>query len=279
MEKLILDLPFFFVTALHPERDSNQKIREYLPEASASSSRDLLLNPHGKGPFCRFRIPNSFPFEGVYAITVGADLVYLGKCQNLSARFNSGYGSIQPRNRFWGGQSTNCRLNTLILSTAKHGREIRLWFHRSADRDALERRLLQSLRPAWNLQLGRVYCAQPTGTCPPEIKTHTRGSLPLPSESTMPVFKLTLHKTYIAKGFFNITLEYDQYVSPSEGPIELLLGTSAHTIQGRIDRSSNLNGTPRIHGGTALRDWFRRQHQLNDVIDVDLISPDRMKIG
>lgn len=84
------------------------------------------------------------------------EVIYIGECQNLSKRFNDGgYGTIHPRNCFKGGQSTNCRINALILGVAKQGCKIDLWFHASSDRYDVERRPILQLRPRWNVQHGK----------------------------------------------------------------------------------------------------------------------------
>ena len=89
----------------------------------------------------------------------------------------------------------------------------------------------------------------------------------------MAIFPLTLYRTYYRQGFFNVTVDYDQYVRKKEGPIILILSTSQQ-IQGRIDRRANLNATARIHGGAALRDWFQQHFECNDVVQVDLSRMD-----
>ena len=96
----------------------------------------------------------------------------------------------------------------------------------------------------------------------------------------MTVFSLTLQPTYFLQGFFNVTVDYDAYVRQQEGPIHLILGNDGEqTIEGRIDRRSNTNGTARVHGGTRLRDWFGANFQIMDSVDVDLSSPDLIQLG
>ena len=91
-------------------------------------------------------------------------------------------------------------------------------------------------------------------------------------------FRLTLHKTYYDKGFFNVTVEFDRFVRSSEGPIKLLLGKSGEIV-GHINRRANLNGTARIMGGSALRDWFQRNYRPLDIVDVDLSAVDKVRLG
>lgn len=94
----------------------------------------------------------------------------------------------------------------------------------------------------------------------------------------MPIFTLTLQRTYYDKGFFNVTVDYDHYVRPDEGPVGLELGPQGQLIEGRLDRHANQNGTPRISGGSALRDWFQTNFQVMELVDVDLSSLDRIRL-
>jgi hypothetical protein len=142
---------FEFAAVIEPDRNRAGKVQEYLPQREYVNKKRLSLHRYGSGPFCRFHIPSGFNKAGVYAITVGEKVVYIGECQNLSARYSeTGYGSISPRNCFEGGQQTNCRINNLILQMARKRKLIELWFFETDDRMTVEAKLIQSLRPAWN---------------------------------------------------------------------------------------------------------------------------------
>ncbi len=88
----------------------------------------------------------------------------------------------------------------------------------------------------------------------------------------MPLFELTLHRTYYEQGFFNVPVDFEKYVRSSDGPVELLLGTSGEKLAGRVNRRANQNGTPRIMGGAKLRDWFQEHYAQGDKVEVDLGS-------
>src|SRR5271168_5115398 len=128
-----------------------------MPQSRYENQRSLPLNRHGAGPFCRFQIPSGWNAAGLYALTLDVEVVYVGKCDTpLSVRFGPrGYGVIHPRNCYRGGQSTNCRINSLILQRAKLGQMPELWFHQEADNETLrllEKRLIVSNQPRWNIQ-------------------------------------------------------------------------------------------------------------------------------
>ena len=90
----------------------------------------------------------------------------------------------------------------------------------------------------------------------------------------MTTFPLKLQQTYFKQGFFNVTVDYDGYVRKSDGPVRLRLGLHGPEIEAKINRSANQNGTARILGGPALRDWFQKNCEPMDIVKVDLSSKD-----
>lgn len=141
---------FELICPLSPEIDDAGAIRTFMPQAQYENLRGLRLNPYGQGPFCRFHIPTNLPYEGVYVLTLSDNPVYVGECESLSSRYNSGYGNISPRNCYEGGQNTNCRLNNLIYTTAIAAKSTDLWFLRTAERKTIEAELIGILQPPWN---------------------------------------------------------------------------------------------------------------------------------
>ncbi len=143
---------FKYICDLHPDRDQMGKIHQFMPQSRYRNAHVLLLHRYGRGPFCRFRISRGLSFEGVYLLLVNESVQYVGECINLSSRFNIGYGQISPRNCFDGGQSTNCKINHLILETSERNNQIELWFFQTPDREAVESELIAEFKPPWNDQ-------------------------------------------------------------------------------------------------------------------------------
>lgn len=96
----------------------------------------------------------------------------------------------------------------------------------------------------------------------------------------MKIYRLTLHKSYFNHGFFNVPVAFDACVRRDEGPVSLVLISSAGEQRGtaRVDRNANPNGTARIFGGTTLRDWFQRRFRQGDHVEVDLSSSETLLI-
>ena len=66
-----------------------------------------------------------------------------------------GYGNISPRNCFEGGQSTNCRINSDILSLFKLKKSIQLYFLETKNRFKIEHELIINQSPVWNKTSGK----------------------------------------------------------------------------------------------------------------------------
>jgi len=141
---------FVKVCDIQPQTDSTGKLENLQPQRRYNNEQDLPLNNYGAGPFCKFKIPTNLPQAGVYAIFENDRVMYIGECQNLSSRYNMGYGNISPRNCFVGGQETNCRINNLIFVSCKGGKSISLWFHQTDNYKSVESELRATVKLEWN---------------------------------------------------------------------------------------------------------------------------------
>jgi hypothetical protein len=153
-EKIWCGTTFRRVGGTEVERDAEGAIRTYMPQDRYEERATTPLNSYGMGPFCRLHVASRTRESGVYVVTVDDGVRYVGEAEDLAARWGArGYGSIQPRNCYRGGQPTNCKINALVLRTARSGGELDLFFSPVAGRKAVEARLISELRPPWN---GRV---------------------------------------------------------------------------------------------------------------------------
>lgn len=145
------DIEFEWVADVDPDRDANGRPIELMPQARYKRASSTPLNPHGSGPFCRFKVQGLPRSPGVYALLVGGRVTYVGKGQNLEERWGPrGYATISPRNCFVGGQSTNCKVNNRILQAAQRGVSISLWVHPTANPGPVEAFVIRELDPPWN---------------------------------------------------------------------------------------------------------------------------------
>lgn len=152
--KELLNYDFEFVDNISPILDSYGHIKEFYPQDRYAKKDTTALNKHGDGAFCRFSIhPKWSRVSGVYAFFIDNELVYLGQCLDFAKRFNLGYGNIAPKNCYKGGQSTNCKINKVVLNAVKSGKKVSLYFHINPNYDAVERELIVHFKPKYNVSL------------------------------------------------------------------------------------------------------------------------------
>ena len=156
MKLKILDYSLDQVCEIIPFHDKEGSILEIFPQSRYENKRNLPLNKYGEGPFCKFTINRKYSGKtGVYVILVDNDIHYIGECEDFFKRFGMGYGNISPKNCFQGGQPTNCRINSKILSVFKLRKIIKLYFFATKDRFRIEHELITILNPKWNKTSGK----------------------------------------------------------------------------------------------------------------------------
>ena len=146
---------FLPVCEIIPELDSKGNPKEHRPQSRYNNISNRPLHEYGNGPFCKFKVPNCYNQPGVYLVLVDDTPKYVGECEHLGKRWSMGYGNISPRKCYMKGQSTNCRVNNLILQAYKTGNRIRLLFHETDNRFEVERKLIADINPEWNISFGR----------------------------------------------------------------------------------------------------------------------------
>ena len=147
----LLEYDFEFIQKIQPVVDKNGDIKEFQPQNKYKNDKNLKLNKHGEGSFCKFSInPVWAGVSGVYAFFINNELVYIGQCIDFAKRFNQGYGYISARCCFTGGQSTNCKINKLVLNSAKENKEIELYFLITNNYDKIEEELIKHYNPTYN---------------------------------------------------------------------------------------------------------------------------------
>lgn len=123
------------------------------PGRDDPNPRGRELHEYGYGPFSDLVLSNLPHRPGVYAIRDDVGRIrYIGKADgSIAYRWGSnGYGHINGTNCFKRGQSTNCRINGLIVESIMAGASLSLYTHITSDPIPLEGRLIRTLRPPWN---------------------------------------------------------------------------------------------------------------------------------
>ncbi len=125
------------------------------PRYKRPNDRRNINAPIGQ-KYCKFKTEQTLPHEsGVYALFVDDEPfpVYIGKAVNLNKRWsNTNYCSISPKNVFYNGQSTNCKINHYILEKAKCNQTILLKYFCTKDYTAVENQFIIKFKPSLNVQ-------------------------------------------------------------------------------------------------------------------------------
>jgi len=149
--KTLLTYEFEYAQELAPVKDMQGKIKLFHPEVKYNNVQNRKLLSVGTGPFCRFSInPKWTSVSGVYAFYIDDELRYIGQCLDFAQRFNIGYGRITPQCCYEGGQSTNCKMNKVVLAAYENGQKVDLYFYATHDYDRVEFDLIQYFKPMHN---------------------------------------------------------------------------------------------------------------------------------
>ena len=101
--------------------------------------------------FCKFK-PNLPKIKGVYLWVIKDEIIYIGESVNLRKRFNSGYGNISPRNCFKYGQSTNVKMNRLVLNYYNKKEKVEIYIFPTPNHKELETALLERIKTKYNFR-------------------------------------------------------------------------------------------------------------------------------
>jgi hypothetical protein len=99
-----------------------------------------------------------------------------------------------------------------------------------------------------------------------ETKPETKGI------DAAPYFVLTLQDTYHRRGFFNVPINCDKYFGRDEQSITIYCGREKLQAIGKINRTANTNGTPRIMGAVPLREWFQKRGAMSR-LKISIVDP------
>lgn len=142
---------FYYSQEIVAKHDTNGCVIKYYPQREYDNKKDLPLLYYGTGAFCRFSIiADDWP--GVYLWIADSKIIYIGETVNLRRRFNMGYGCISPRNCYVGGQSTNCKMNKVILNLYEKGKTVSLYFYKTKDHKKVELELLKKIKTQYNVK-------------------------------------------------------------------------------------------------------------------------------
>jgi hypothetical protein len=209
----------------------------------------------------------------LYSFVCDGEVKYIGKTVSPLASRMAGYRTPGKT------QTTNIRNNNRIKALLAQGAAVEIYalpdngllhygrFHINLAA-GLEDDLIRVIDPEWNG--GRKEPLSETAT-----STNPRETV---SQESVASFTFMLPPTYFKSGFFNVGVAAERLLGSDGEVIELFVGNAAQPILGTINRRANTNGTPRVMGGTGLRDWFQVAASVMDLIAVEVMSPTAIRL-
>ena len=138
----------------HAKEISKEKLDKYASKGLVKSLCEefTVADINNNLTFCEFKLKNDKVknIAGVYLWVLNNEIIYIGETERLKDRFNTGYGTISPRNLFKGGQSTNCKMNRVVLNNTKLNKCIIIYFCNTLEHKELEKKLLSKYKPKYN---------------------------------------------------------------------------------------------------------------------------------
>jgi len=233
-----------------------------------------------KNELFKFELNNNHTNRNIlYSFVIENEIKYIGKSiKTISQRLN-GYKNPNITQR------TNFRLNNLIIEKLKEGKEVEIYlFVDNAELNyrgnninlsaGLEDNLIAEYLPEWN-SLGK-------GGKLIERKKIVQNEKP--KDIMEKVYKeeiiVRIGEAYYNQRFFNIRKKHSELFAKNHlEPIKIQLGENNEKyIIGKINRTANSNGTPRIMAGIEYKNWVQKNFKMGDIFKVEIIENDLIKL-
>jgi hypothetical protein len=232
-----------------------------------------------KGIF-KFELNDNYTNKNIlYSFVIDNDIKYIGKSiKTISQRLN---GYRKPNI----SQRTNFRLNNLIIEKLKTGKKVEIYLfvdnsnlsYRGKEINlsaGLEDNLIADFLPEWN-QLGKS--RKPT-EIKKIIKIETKEKIMEKEYNEEIIVKIG--EAYYNQRFFNIRKKYSELFAKNHlEPIKIQLGENIEKIIiGKINRTANSTGAPRIMAGVEYKNWVQKNFKMGDMFKVEIIEKDLIKL-
>ncbi|MBK8503108.1 MAG: GIY-YIG nuclease family protein [Saprospiraceae bacterium] len=216
----------------------------------------------------------------LYSFISNGEVKYIGKTiMSLSRRM---YGYQNPGK----SQSTNIRVNEKIKDCIAVGEAVDIFI--LVDNGllkfgnfqinlaaGLEDTMIYEISPDWNFN-GKSKIEEDDDSSIDETTDLERSDQ---SVITIESFEITLGKAYYNQGFFNVKMEYSDLFGGDRSEIQIQLGENKDLLRGYVNRTANMNGTPRIMIGKRFAEWIQSRFEIGDVINVDILTPSLIKLN
>ncbi len=215
----------------------------------------------------------------LYSFVIENEIKYIGKSvKTISQRLN---GYRKPNI----SQRTNFRLKNLIIEKLKEKKEVEIYlFEDIAELNykgkkinlsaGLEDNLIAEFLPEWNYLGKKGKLSEQKKN----IKIENKGNIMEKEYKEEIIVKIG--EAYYNQRFFNIRKRHSELFAKNHlEPIKIQLGENIEEIIiGKINRTANSNGTPRIMAGTEYKNWIQKNFKMGDLFKVEFIEKDLIKL-
>ena len=217
----------------------------------------------------------------LYCFVSNGIIKYIGKTTMELLKRMYGYQNPGPT------QTTNIRVNAEIKELLKNKNPIDIFIladiglFKYGDfkinlAAGLEDTLIYEINPDWNYS-GKNRLEEDKDSVN-EKEIEFKDDFKMKSKSIL-AFEIKLGVAYYNQGFFNVSQKYNDNFSVDKAIIEIQLGSNPkNIILGYINRTANINGTPRIMGGKSLSEWIQKNYKQNDSLKVEILSNVSLKL-
>ena len=211
----------------------------------------------------------------LYSFVCNGEIKYIGKTTMQLTKRMYGYQNPGP------SQTTNIRVNEKIKGLLQLNQPIDIFILvdngllKYGDFQinlaaGLEDTLIYKISPEWNFSGKNKLEVDNESDSEKLLVINNKEELTNKKSKTIEV---KLGNAYYDKGFFNIPQKYSEDFGADKAIIEIQLGdNSKKIIQGYINRTANVNGSPRIMCGKDLSEWIQKNFEKDDILTVDILT-------
>lgn len=96
--------------------------------------------------------------------------------------------------------------------------------------------------------------------------------------SILPILEIELHQAYYGQGFFNVGVDFERHFGENGTPVLIKIQRTGASIIGEVNRTANMNATPRIMGGPKLKRYFQANYKEGDIVQFMIVSQDVIEL-
>lgn len=229
----------------------------------------------------------------LYAFVIDGTVQYVGKTSRTLDQRLYGYAKGA------GTQRTNIRVRALILESLTLGNKVEIYGFSDSDPQeigrfvldksaGLEDDIIRQLQPRWNGRGSVTTFVKVTDSNHIQNQSASNNAHNYsdrqaesdgPSSTSESRFSCKIGTTYFRQGFFNVPVRFSHLFGAHGQSISIKLPGSHLSFDAKINRTVNVgSGSPRIMGGTELRDWFRSHLSEGQTIEVNVLRPDLISL-